>query len=483
MGATPVVGTPGITAVPAGAVVVDDLPSSSTNLAGCATVSSSGTFSLAYGQDASGDPNGAIDTHQIGVGYMGHSYFSHTVDQSRANVLATGTWTPPSTVTGWQRIWVHIPDNGADTYLADYKIYTGTQNLHRVVNQRWNKKVWFDLGSFQLSAGAKVTLSNATHTDFDPRFGAVDVSWDALAFTPSAKPALSYVALGDSYQAGEGLEPYYANTDVGKGALRTNSCHRSSQAYPNLVFNDLKVAHPGHPELHFAACSGAITTDVLSASLGGTTHSDEVPQLDAGWLDVNTTHVTIGIGGNDARFSDILAVCVVNTHTCVHPSYYLGGDPEPLVQWEPKVIDGLSGTFRIIFDSIRQLAPNAQIAVVGYPHVVTTDQGQRRFTFDCDALDQQEIDFFVQTGDYLNSVLGTAASNAGVSFVNPVAVFAGPPGHEACAADTTVEWINAAVAPSSTGSGDTFPKPGSGSFHPKTTGHEANRNLLKVTLQ
>ena len=486
VGASPVTATPGITTVPAGAVVVDDLPSSSTNLAGCATVASSGTFSLAYGQDASGNPQGAIDTHQIGTGYMGHSYFTHTVDQSRTNVLATGTWTPPSTVVGWQRIWVHIPDNGAVTFQADYKINTGTQSLHRVVNQRWNKNVWFDLGSFQLSAGAKVTLSNATRSDYG--VGDIDISWDAIAFTPSAKPALSYVAFGDSYQAGEGLEPYYTNADNGHGGTYTNSCHRNPQAYPNLVFNDLKVAHPGNPELHFIACSGATTKEVLPTALGGgLEESYEVPQLDTGWLDANTTHVTIGIGGNDARFTAILFGCILPTQACTDPNYYLTVnnvvDPMPLVEWEPQVITLLSTPLGKILAQIRQLAPNAQVALVGYAHVITQDPAQRRFTVDCSLFSQADIDFFAQTGDQLNSMLAAAASSAGVSFVNPKPVFAGPPGHEACAADTAVEWINASVAPSSTGSGDTFPQPGAGSFHPKAAGQLAISNLLKGALQ
>jgi len=29
---------------------------------------------------------------------------------------------PPSSVTGWRHVWVHIPDNGATTFHADYKI-------------------------------------------------------------------------------------------------------------------------------------------------------------------------------------------------------------------------------------------------------------------------------------------------------------------------------------------------------------------------
>jgi GDSL-like Lipase/Acylhydrolase family len=476
--ASPVVSIPGMTAVPAGAVVVDDLPSSSTNRAGCATVASSGTFSMVYGQDALGNPQGAIDTHQIGTGYMGHSYFAHTIAASRPSALATGTWTPPSTVLGWQRIWVHLPDNGAVTFQADYKIFTGTQNLHRVVNQRWNKNSWFDLGSFQLSAGAKVSLSNATHGDFAVE--AIDISWDALAFTPSAKPAVAYVAFGDSYQAGEGVEPYYANADNGGGGAYTNACHRSPQAYPSLVFGDLKAAHPGNAEFHFQACSGAVTDDVLP---GGTEEFHEVPQLDTGWLDVNTTHVTVGIGGNDARFSAILKGCIMTITPCLDPGYRLTVegvvDPLPLVQWEPQLIESLATPLGNVLAAIRSRAPNAQIAVVGYPHVIAT--GLRRVDVDCQIFDQPEVSFFAQMGDRLNTVTAAVALSAGASYVNPAPTFAAPPSHEACAFAEPGEWSNAAVLFSNSGSG--LKTPGAGSFHPTAAGHQAVRGLVRGALQ
>lgn len=62
-------------------------------------------------------------------------------------------------------------------------------------------------------------------------------------------PPGRYVALGDSYSAGEGLAPFQAGTeDVGQGSDR---CHRSNQhAYPLL----LDFAPPRRKL--FRACSG-----------------------------------------------------------------------------------------------------------------------------------------------------------------------------------------------------------------------------------
>ncbi|WP_322756364.1 GDSL-type esterase/lipase family protein [Frankia sp. Cas3] len=478
---SPVVQTPGTSALPLGAVIVDDLPDSSTNIAGCGTVTSSGSFGLSFGRDSAGRPVSAIDTHQAGIGYLGHSYFAHTVADSRGSFIrVTGRWTPPAGQTGWRRIWIHIPNNGADTAQADYRIYTGTKTYHRVVNQRWNKNTWFDLGSFQLSAGAYVSLSNVTTNDWDGH--AVDISWDAVAFTPSSRPAVSYVAFGDSYQAGEGVEPYYSNSDQGaKGGLHI-ACHRSPQAYPNLVFNDLVALHPGNDEFHFAACSGAVVANVN----GSVAHFSEVPQLDTGWLDENTTHVTIGIGGNDARFASILQACMISLHDCMNSDFHLttdaGVDPAPLVQYEPTVIDGLRVPLTSLYQKIRQLAPNAQIIAVGYPHVVTTGD-LRSFDVACSLIFPETADWFAQMADRLNQTIAEAAAFAGgnIAVVNPTASFAGPPHHEACTPATSDEWINAVVAHSSSGSGSNTP--GSGSFHPDAAGHGAVASLIGPTLQ
>ena len=331
--------SPDLSVLPTTAKIVDDVANRNLNLVGCSAKASAGTFAFAWGGPDT-DPLGMIDTHQIGAGYGGHFYFSHTVDPARTANVVTGTWTAPTTATGWQRIFVHIPDHGADTYQADYKIWTGTKQYHRVVNQRWNSNVWVDLGRFQLGAGATVSLSNATYDDWEEE--SPDIAWDAVAFVPSSKPRVSYVSLGDSYSAGEGAQPYYANSDAPEnGYNEQNACHRSPQGYPPLLYSALRNKYPGQAEFHFIACSGAEMPDIFENG----THFGEVPQLDQGWLDENTTHVTISIGGNDAGFGDIIKGCMMSTNECSDGDFVLLRDgeldPEPLVDWEPQVIDGL----------------------------------------------------------------------------------------------------------------------------------------------
>jgi hypothetical protein len=461
----PVPTSPELSTLPSTAVIVDDVPNTQWNLVGCSAVPSAGTFQLTFANDVYGNPLSAIDFHQIGAGYGGHFWFAHTVDPTRTAMVVKGTWTPPTTSLGWQRIFVHVPDHGADTYQADYKIWNGSTWHHRTVNQRWNENAWIDLGSFQLGSGSKVELTNETYDDYQVN-RPIDIAWDAMAFVGAGKPDVSYVAFGDSYSSGEGVEPYHPDSDVGKntGSYK-NTCHRSDQAYSHAIYSSLRTAHPGVSELHFPACSGATMPTVYGTGHGG---SGEVPQLSQGWLDENTTHVSITIAGNDAGFGDILEGCFRALTDCINPSFHLtrGGtvDDDPLIDEEPALIDDLQTPLEALLDQIHTLAPNAQVVLLGYPHVITTGTAD---TGVCEGehygYSEEQRLWFGDMVDRLTGVMSDAAAATGTDFVDVRSPFEN---HGACAPED--EWINAVVAWSDSGSG--LKVPGSGSFHPKAIG-------------
>ncbi len=100
--------------------------------------------------------------------------------------------------------------------------------------------------------------------------------------TPTAA-VVNYVALGDSYSAGVGNEPY----DPDSGA-----CFRSVKAYPILL------AAWGHKlAIHSEACNGA-TTDTLI--------TDQLPPQPN--PEIKT--VTVTIGGNDVGTFDVIPDCL-----------------------------------------------------------------------------------------------------------------------------------------------------------------------------
>ncbi|MGW1171089.1 hypothetical protein [Streptomyces sp. NPDC002550] len=174
---------------------------------------------------------------------------------------------------------------------------------------------------FHFTGTPQVELSSATA---DGRADA-DTAWGAVAFQPLAsKPANMVVVMADSYSSGEGATApggadLYPETDHHDklNDAQTDKCHRSKLAWsrqatlPGYGKSIGSMADSFDPEMdyHFVTCSGARTYNVLDKQQG----SGEVPQIQAGYLDDNTTLVTLSIGGNDARFSDIVAKCSNST--------------------------------------------------------------------------------------------------------------------------------------------------------------------------
>ncbi|HEX6675815.1 MAG TPA: SGNH/GDSL hydrolase family protein [Actinomycetes bacterium] len=493
--------------LPGGAVIVDDVLDSVRSPVPCAkNWTSRDSFSLKFAS-ATG-PGGAtvypskVDFHQVSAGFGGHFWFTHSRAGADATLKVTGTWTPPSTVTGWTRIKVHVPSHGAWTRQADYRIKLGNgQTRHRVVNQAWQRDQWVDIGVFNLAAGASVSLSSVTE---DGR--GEDVAFDAVAFIQTVKPQAFYVGLGDSYSAGEGNKPYDPNSaysfvdDFGNAGETVNTCHRSvNDAYAR------QVRLPGHSQpiaqeaatgagtaaFAFIACSGAITTSITDAAIdtpgqnaGENTdwghpdrHSGEMAQVDQGYLDADTTLVSLTIGGNDVRFADILKGCIETLGHCSDDDFYLthGGhlDPAPFKQYEPHVIrDLVPSKLDTVYRAVHAKAPNARIVVLGYPRLFNDtfdDSDPAGLCFPLNAADWALLNQFA---DLMSQTIASVVANlqrAGIriDYVDPERIWAG---HRACP-QTSSSWVRAAN-----------PLGDSGMFHPYPTGQAAYASLVNGRL-
>jgi lysophospholipase L1-like esterase len=146
---------------------------------------------------------------------------------------------------------------------------------------------------------------------------------------PPTTQVQKYVALGDSYAAGQG-----ASTPL-------DSCLRSTAAYPVLL-----DAEPRINLLRTAACSGATITDVASF---------QISQVNRG-----TTLVTLTVGANDLGVGDVYTVCAPDPASVACASAISSVQQTLASGIIAQNLTGLLG-------AIAERAPNAHIVVSDYP--------------------------------------------------------------------------------------------------------------------
>lgn len=188
--------------LPSNALIVDDVPNGTTPAGsgprGCGAVQSDGTFNLTYqpsdiidadtGQTVTTYP-GKIDTHQIGAAYGNHFWFTHTrspesFPEPGDRMKVTGTWKLGRQITehsGQAKVYAHIPDHGAQTSKAEYRIKHTAGETVKAIDQSANQSnKWVDLGAYFFSGMTpEVSLHNFNGGD-----GTKDIAYDAIAFVP-----------------------------------------------------------------------------------------------------------------------------------------------------------------------------------------------------------------------------------------------------------------------------------------------------------
>ena len=251
--------------------------------------------------------------------------------------------------------------------------------------------------------------------------------------------ANNYVALGDSFQSGEGAYDYDPNT-----ARSGNYCHRSNNAYPELLVKRGQV----NLNLDFRACSGALI-EQLSTKTANTNAPpyDEGAQLDA--LGTDTKLVTIGIAGNDAGFADIVQKCVIADSIStwlLGPLSFIGSSCKDLLSdTVDSSIDSLDhGKIQKklveLYHDIRKKAPYARVVVVGYPRFFNLDGG--RLMHLCEGVRVQAAQMLNDAVIQADGAIGVAAVRAGFDYVNMQDVL---DGHAQCDPDPAINglrWIS-----------------------------------------
>lgn len=233
--------------------------------------------------------------------------------------------------------------------------------------------------------------------------GAVGLSLTAPAAHAAAP--LRYAALGDSYSAASGVLP----VDV------TNLlCLRSTANYPHVI-----AARTG-ADLTDVTCGAAQTKDFTEAQYPGV-----APQIDA--LGPDTDLVTLTIGGND-NGTFINAVLACGTAGVLS-----GGQGSPCKDHNGSSFDDQIDAktypaLKAALHGVRAAAPDAEVAVLGYPWIVpaTADPS-------CYAklpIASGDVPYLRGIQAHLNTVVERAAEETGATFVD---LSRASEGHDACA--------------------------------------------------
>jgi lysophospholipase L1-like esterase len=316
---------------------------------------------------------------------------------------------------------------------------------------------------------------------------------------PSAAVGASYVALGDSYASGEGSGTYISGTNTSD-----DKCHRASNGYAKQLSVDFGLA------LGFYACSGDIISDLYSSNHATaemkTSPDDgnlgEPAQLSK--LGPSTLLVTLSMGGNDTGFVPVLTDCTggvkpneggtgcqdrddfaVETNLGYLMDGRLSGCLPYLPDAEADSTSGFCGfepSLETVYEDVAELAPNAAIYVVGYPHIFGSTFTKAGF---CDVGGVGSVRYTIAKSDvaWINSetneldqdienMVSDAASTTGrsITFVDPRSTFHG---HAVC--DSGAKWINALQITAAL-------KPTKESFHPNVTGQQKLADLLYQTV-
>lgn len=349
------------------------------------------------------------------------------------------------------------------------------------------------------------------------------------------------VSMGDSYSAGEGIEPFYGQTnpdgsDVPR-ALKIHSAdwiaHRSTKSWPSLLkvgdFNvrDYKkningLDAPGligssdssACEWYFVAATGAVTDNfdnpyergikknkdgkdenIVKTYIGGSpmkpesykVESDSASKLDPQLqvfednnLKGRVDYVTMTIGGNDLGFTEIVIDSVKSTF--FNPNSLKNLIAQKRKLWFTEIKEKLKQSYKKVYEAA---GPQAEIIVVGYPELYYRDKN----TWAAGREQRKIIDnFVVEFCDQNNGRIVEAINECNLEFaygkihyVSVIEKFRENGGH---GADAPEEWINGItltgtqVLDESDISERVYP-----SMHPNKEGAEAYAELVNKKIE
>ncbi|WP_020669936.1 SGNH/GDSL hydrolase family protein [Amycolatopsis nigrescens] len=229
----------------------------------------------------------------------------------------------------------------------------------------------------------------------------------------SAAPEFaSYVALGDSYTSGS-LIPNQVDL----------LCTRSDRNYPSLVAESLE---PG--EVTDVSCGGATTADMTASQL----LTSNPPQFDA--LKPDTELVTVGIGGNDVPFAEVVLTCggmgLLVPHGSPCKDFYTSSGTDGLAE----KVRAAGVKVGAVLAGIHQRSPQAKVVLVGYPTLLPDDGTN---CWPLVPISDGDAPYLRDVTKLLNTVLAEQAAAHDASFVD---TYRSSVGHDMCKAPG-VKWV------------------------------------------
>jgi lysophospholipase L1-like esterase len=265
-----------------------------------------------------------------------------------------------------------------------------------------------------------------------------------------------YIALGDSYSAGEGLPPFQPGTE---NAPQGDRCHRSvSDGYPLFIW------WGGMTERRFRACAGADVRNIYDeVQKHGGVPSMLGLQLEPDIMSDDVKLITITIGGNDVGFAKVLKFCALlfpPTDGCLNNEFdpYDDFQPDPTLEtWINARFTQLGDDLDTLYGRLRAAAPSdVRILVLGYPSLFPEE-----IQFSCfgelGLFNKTERRGYIRYGVTLNNLIRERALAANLEYIDTMSLFST---HEPCGAGGS-DWMR-------------FPSINSidGWFHPNETGQE-----------
>lgn len=140
----------------------------------------------------------------------------------------------------------------------------------------------------------------------------------------AAEESRIMVSLGDSYSSGEGIEPFYGQNESTADKVKNQDwlAHRSEKSWPGrLTLQGVNgsMAQNRNDNWFFVATSGAVTDNLTHNQrkeydidgIEGSRYIDKQLDVFKELGDKKAEYVTVSIGGNDAKFADIITEATI----------------------------------------------------------------------------------------------------------------------------------------------------------------------------